>query len=299
MTTSSDLREHVLELAWSQWHELGIAATVPRRHSDDFIDPEPLIAFTAAHSDLDARLRDESIDWVLRYGTYISKARLKNVLASWGLLGNALFREYAATVNTHGGAGWPAAGAKPLAFRSRSRSLLEDLARPSLLSLRIRAIFGVGARAELIRAFLSHPRLAMTAADLSTETSYGKRNVLNELEPLRFAGVVKSFRAVNADRFSLTKSEQIEALVGPLPQRFTRWTQTFGVLHVLLEVARPGARRSDLQRAVDAVRLLEEHKQLFAAAKAYPPSLPAGPSAWPVFQEWAVGYARSLARVGR
>lgn len=296
MASFSDLREHVLETLWSLWHELGVAATVPRRHSDDFIDPEPLIAFTATHSDLDARLRDESIDWVLRYGTYVSRARLKNVLAGWGVLESALFREYAATVNAHGGAGWPAAGAKPLAFHSRSRSLLEDLARPSLVSLRIRAIFGVGARAELIRAFLSHPHQAMTASDLSAETNYGKRNVLNELEPLRFAGVVKSFRAVNADRFSLAKLDQIEALVGPPPKRFTRWTQTFGVLHVLLEGAGRRAKRSDLQKAVDVVRLAEKHKELFASAEADPPKLPSGVAAWPTFLDWAVSYAKAVAR---
>jgi hypothetical protein len=296
MATYSDLREQVLDTLWSQWHELGVAATVPRRHSDDFIDPEPLIAFTAAHSDLDPRLRDESIDWVLRYGTYVSKARLKNVAADWGLLENTLFREYAATVNAHGGAGWPAARAKPLPFRSRARALLEDLARPALISLRIRAIFGVGARAELIRALLSRPQSAMTAADLSVETSYGKRNVLNELEPLRFAGVVKSFRAANADRFSLAKVDQIQGLVSPLPQRYTRWTQVFGALHAIHEVARRGAKRSDLQSAVDAVRLLEERRQVFAAAGAYPPPLPAGPAAWRAFLDWAVDYARAIAR---
>lgn len=296
MATHNDLREHILDTLWSQWHELGVAATVPRRHSDDFIDPEALIAFTATHSDLDPRLRDESIDWVLRYGTYISKARLKNVLADWGLLEDALFRQYAATVNAQGRAGWPAGGAKPLAFRSRARSLLEDLTRPALISMRIRAIFGVGARAELIRAFLSRPHLAMTAADLSAETSYGKRNVLNELEPLRFAGLVMSFRAVNADRFSLALADQITALVGPLPKRSTRWTHTFGVLHTLLEVVRRGAKRSDLQNAVDAVRLLEEHRQLFAAAEMYPPPMPPGVSAWPAFLDWAVGQAKGIAR---
>lgn len=296
MATYSELREHVLDTLWSQWHELGVSASIPRRHSDDFIDPEPLIAFTATHGDLDPRLRDESIDWVLRYGIYVSKARLKNVLDEWGLREDPPFREYAATVNANGGAGWPAAGAKPLPFRSRARSLLEDLGRPSLLSLRIRAIFGVGARAELIRAFLAQPRLAMTAADLSAETSYGKRNVLNELEPLRFAGVVKSFRAGNADRFSLAMVTEIGALVAPLPQRFTRWTATFAVLHVLLELARRSVKRSDLQNAVDAALLLKERKPLFAAAQIYPPPLPAGVSAWPTFLEWAVGHARSIAR---
>ena len=296
MASPNDLRDHVLETLWSLWHELGVPATVPRRHSDDFVDPEPLIAFTATHSDLDARLRDESIDWVLSYGNYVSRARLKNVLAEWGLLESALFREYAATVNANGGAGWPAAGAKAIVFRARSRSVLEDLARPSLMSLRIRAIFGVGARAELIRAFLSRPRQPMTAADLSAETNYGKRNVLNELEPLRFAGVVKRFRAVNADRFSLAKSGQIEGLVGPLPKRFTRWTQTFGILHVLLEVAGRPAKRSDLQKAVEVVGLLEKHKELFTSAEAGPPTLPSGVSAWPAFLDWAVRYATGIAR---
>jgi len=297
MATYRDLREYILETLWSQWHELGVAATVPRRHSDDFIDAEPLIAFTATHSDLDARLRDESIDWVLRYGTYVSKARLKNVLAEWGALESALFREYAATINAHGGAGWPAATAKPLAFRSRARVLLEDLTRPALISVRIRAVFGVGARAELIRAFLSRPGAALTAADLSAETNYGKRNVLNELEALRFAGVVKSVRAVNADRFSLAKGAQIKALLGPLPERFTRWSPSFGLLHVLLEVANGAAKRGDLENAVAPVRLLEERRELFGSAEAHVPPLPPGVAAWPVFLDWAVGYARGLARL--
>lgn len=296
MASAKSVREHILDTLWSQWRELGVAATAPRRHSDDVIDPEPLIAFTAVHSALDPRLRDESIDWVLGHGSLVSRARLKNVLAGWGLSGNAPFREYAATVNAHGGAGWPSAGAKPLSFRSRSRSLLQDLAHPALLSLRIRATFGVGARAELIRALLSRRDLAMTAADLSVETSYGKRNVLNELESLRLAGVVTSFRAVNADRFSLAKRDGIVSLVGPFPERFTRWTQTFGVLHHLLDVAGGSEKRSNLQKAVDAVRLLDDRRDLLAAAGAHPPILPAGASAWPVFLEWATGYAKGVAR---
>lgn len=296
MASARSLREHILDTLWSHWHELGVAATAPRRHSDDAIDPEPLIAFTAVHSDLDPRLRDESIDWVLRYGSLVSKARLKNVLAHWGVLGSATFREYAATVNAHGGAGWASAGAKPLTFRSRSRSALEDLAHPALLSLRIRAAFGVGARAELIRALLSRPELAMTAADLSAETSYGKRNVLNELESLRLAGVVASFRAVNADRYSLAKRDAIGSLVGPFPKRFTRWTQTFAVLHHLLIVVGGSEKRSNLQKAVDAIGFLDERRDLLASAGANPAALPAGVSAWPVFLDWATGFGKGVAR---
>src|SRR5256714_832018 len=93
MATVSELREHVLETLWSQWHELGIAAVVPRRHQNDVIDPEALIAFTATHSDFGARLRGESIDWVIRYGSFVFKGRLENgfvglgVLQSYGIRG--------------------------------------------------------------------------------------------------------------------------------------------------------------------------------------------------------------------
>jgi hypothetical protein len=297
MATPSDLREHVLEALWSQWHELGVASTVPRRHSDDVIDPEPLVAFTATHGDLDPRLRDESIDWILRYGTFLSKARLKNVLTGWDLSDDGAFREYAATVNVHGPLTWPAGAAKPLRFRSRSRALLDDLSRPALLSLRIRALVGVGARAELIRALLCRPQVGMTAADLAVETSYTKRNVLNELEPLRLAGVVNSVRAVNADRFSLARSEQLIALIGPVPPRSTRWTRTFQVLHVMLEITGRGGKRSELQNAVEAARLLNEQRGLFVGAEMHPPPLPAGIAAWSAFLDWAVGHARAIARV--
>lgn len=297
MVERNRLRELIVETLWSQWHELGVSSTVPRRHSDDVIDPEPLVAFTAAHGDLDARLRDESIDWVITYGAYISKARLKNVLGEWGLADAPLFREYAATVNAHSHLTWPAGRGKASTFRSRSRALLEDLSRAALLSLRIRAVFGVGARAELIRALLCRQQSALTAADLSVETSYTKRNVLNELEPLRLAGVVKSFRAVNADRFSLAKQAELIGLVGPVPPRSTRWTSTFRALHLMLELTTRAGRQSTLENAVQGARFVTEQRDLLSAAEMYPPSLPTGVGAWKAFLEWAVMHARSVARV--
>lgn len=297
MPTSSELRDLVAETLWSQWNELGVSSIVPRRHSDDVIDLEPLIAFTAVHGDLDARLRDESIDWVLTYGTYVSKARLKNVLGQWDLSKDALFREYAETVNAHSNLAWPAGRGKGSTFRSRSRALLEDLSRPALLSLRIRAVFGVGARAELLRVLLCHQQTAMTAADLSVETSYTKRNVLNELEPLRLAGLVKSFRAVNADRFSLAKPAELIGLVGPVPSRSTRWTSTFRALHLLLELTTRAGRQSILENAVRAARFVTEQRDLLTTAEMYPPSLPTGAGAWKALLEWAVMHARSFARV--
>ena len=110
-------------------------------------------------------------------------------------------------------------------------------------------------------------------------------------------GVVRSFRAINADRFSLSKADQLAGLVGPVPQRATRWTHTFRALGLLIDLGRRATRRSDLQNAVDALRLLDENREVFVAAGMYPPPLPAGETAWQAFLEWSVGHARAVSGI--
>lgn len=246
MATFSQVREYVIDTLWSQWIELGVSGTVPRRHSDDVVDPEPLIAFTAAHSDLDPRLRDESIDWVLQ----LRHIRFEGAAQERARRLGTGRPPAVPRIRGHAECAWERRLAgrtrDSSSFRSRARSLLEDLARPALLSLRMRAVFGVGARAELLRALLSRRPHAPTAAGLALETSYRKRNVLKELEPLRHAGLVQSFRAVNVDRYSLVRTAELAALIGPVPERSTKWTATFAALHLIFEVASAGAGRSDL-----------------------------------------------------
>lgn len=124
-----------------------------------------------------------------------------------------------------------------------------------------------------------------------------KRNVLNELEPLRFAGLVKSFRAANSDRYALARREQLMALVGPVPERSTRWIPTFHVLHIFLDLTRGSGSRSELENAVQAARLVEQRRELFAAAEMFPPPLPRGTTAWSTFLSWTIGQVKAIARV--
>jgi hypothetical protein len=67
-------------------------------------------------------------------------------------------------------------------------------------------------------------------------------------------------------------------------------------MHLILDVVLTSGRRSDLQSAVDAVRLLTERRELFERASMFPPPLPAGPAAWGRFLDWATDHAKSLAR---
>ena len=159
--STSDVRERVLDALWSQWRELGVAAATSRRRLDDVLDPECLIAFTARHGDLDPRLRDESLDWVIAHGSLVSKARLKNVARAWSVETHPLFLEYAATVNSHRALGWPAGRAAPRLFEPRQRSRLDEHGRPALLALRARAAFGVG-----FGVFFGHEAVAFLAQHL-------------------------------------------------------------------------------------------------------------------------------------
>lgn len=294
-TSSATLAEHVADLLWSLWGELGISSTVARRHGDVFIDPEALILFTAVESELDPRLRDESIDWVIRYGTFVSKARLKNLRAEWDVASDRPFARYAATVNEHTSLDWEGGG-RSLPFRSRARSLLEDLSRPPLIALRARAVFGVSARAELFRAFLAKPTFA-SAAELSGDTNYGKRNVLNALDPLRFAGIVESIRVGNADQFRLVRREQIVALIGPAPDMFPPWNRQLAAILRLLRLVRRGARRSELENGIAARKFAASEADAFRQAGLYIPALPTGVEAWDALTDWATRTVAGIARV--
>ena len=117
-SSSATIREHVLDLAWSLWAELGVSSWT-RRHEHWVIDPEPLIVFTAHMSDSDRRLRNEAIDWCIGYGRYVSVSRQRNLLKDGPSDVLAAFDTFAAIVNAHSNLSWPSKATAP-AYRPTS-----------------------------------------------------------------------------------------------------------------------------------------------------------------------------------
>src|SRR2546429_3285061 len=175
-------------LAWSTWAELGVAGWT-RSHEDWAVDPEPLILFTAALADTDPRLRDEATDWCIHNWRFVSKVRLRNLLRDEPDEIRASFGELSATVNEHSGAVWPGAtDVRP--YKVTGRSSAPQLDRASMGWLRLRAMFGLGARTEILRHFLSGHEGAVSVARIAESTGYTKRNVAEECETLERAGVL-------------------------------------------------------------------------------------------------------------
>ncbi len=266
MATSSRTRDRkldtfekqALDLAWGAWCELGVSGWTAT-HGDWAIDPEPLILFTAFLADRDPRLRDEATDWCVRNWRHVSKARLKNLSRLQSDDSRQPFGEFAATVSDHAGISWPGA-TQAREFTVTGRSTLPPLERPSLVWLRLRAMFGLSARTEVLRYFLSGGTRA-SVATIARASGYLKRTVADECESLQRAGVLSVRTVGNRFYFTLARRARLEAFVGAMPAVRPDWTAMFNVARELVTVEEDmntATLRTAGVRARSAIRRIEQ-----------------------------------------
>jgi DNA-binding transcriptional ArsR family regulator len=251
-SSSSDLADLALDLAWSLWAELGVSGW-SRRHSWQAIDLEPLILFTAYLGEHDARLRDESLDWCVQNSRFVSAVRLRNLLPIFERAAEP-FGRYAAAVRLHTHAPWPSSE-QPVPFRRTGRSTEPDLSRPALIQLRLRALMGVSGRAEVLRLLLAKPSHVQAASEIAAEAGYGKGNVAATLDMLVKSGVVELRKSRNQLQYRLARQHELVALLGGAPPVFPDWTAMYRVLIELLatrDMGEPGS----MARAAEIRRLL-------------------------------------------
>lgn len=284
---SEQLQEHALDLAWSLWAELGLSGW-RRSHTSHAIDPEHLILFTSFVGDTDPRLRDEATDWSITYGRYVSAARLKNLLAQEAPEIQRAFGEFAATINAHSNLRWPGA-TRPRRFARTGRSEIPDFRRPSLIALRLRALFGVGARAEIVRAFIADPLASLSAADLAAEVGYTKRNVAEEADALSMAGLLEATRVRNQLRYRLTRPGDLMKLLEELPSSFPRWRSIFRVFEHLLRTAQDAQALPASVRSVEAAKVLHDLEEDLRIVEARAPAPDSGEeNLWDQLEQWSV-----------
>jgi hypothetical protein len=255
MPTSSrrraSLRELEMELLWGAWSELGVSGW-GRTHRNWVVDPEPLILRTAEVADSDPRLRDEALDWCVHYWRYVSRVRLRALLRDRTDEAAEAWGWFAATVNKHSTARWPGS-TDEISYKITGRSSLTTLKQPSRAWLRMRAAFGVGARTEILRFFLSGRSLGSTTA-ITDWVGYGKTNVVNECDSLEKAGVLRRRHIGNRFYYSLARSEALQDFVGEIAQYRPSWTALLGVTSALVELEDAAG------RLPHAVLMVESHK---------------------------------------
>ena len=203
---ASSLERALLDRAWRQWIALGVDAV--GEPDDGVVDPEALIALTSELGDTDARLRDVSTDWCVAYGRYVNGSRLKQVARDLGTPPEAI-GEYVATVVAAGGPSWPMATQPRPDYVRRGKARLDSARSLPLLRIRLRAAFGVNARADVLAALLATPRIGLSVADLARRTRFSKPNVAFAVEALVLAGLLEARTVGNERRLALIKPGEI------------------------------------------------------------------------------------------
>lgn len=282
--SASALQSALLNRAWIQWIALGVDAV--GEHDDAVVDPEALIALTAELGDADARLRDVSTDWCVAYGRYVNGSRLRQVARELRTPPEVI-GEYVATVATAGGPAWPMATHPRPEYASRGKARLDSATLRPRLRVRLRAAFGVNARADVLAALLAAPETGLSLADLARKTRFTKPNVAFAVDALVLAGLIEARAVGNERRVALTRGG---AILPGLQPRIAQpdWVTRFGVaLEVLRFAGQDGM--SPSVRAIEARRVVEGLRTRITSEGLPQPNLDAlGADFADAFDRWVV-----------
>lgn len=203
------VQQQAVSLAWDCWSEMGVSSW-SRGKLARVIDPEGLILITACLGNVDPRLHEESQDWCLNYHWLLSRARLRTLLKDWPVA--VSWGQYAGSLQETLGQPWPGAEASTAA-KLTGKSDLKLGKNPSLIGLKLRAVFGVGARTEVLRVLLgtTAPR---TAAELARDAGYSKRSIAEAMEGLTASGMVTGLPERNRNRYLLANPLALAGVLG-------------------------------------------------------------------------------------
>ena len=295
VSSTSALQSALLNRAWIQWIALGVDAVGER--DDAVVDPEALIALTAELGDADARLRDVSTDWCVAYGRYVNGSRLKQVTRELGTPLGAI-GEYVATVAAAGGPAWPIATQPRPDYVTRGKARLDSARSRPRLRIRLRAGFGVNARADILAAMLADPQSGLSVADLARKTRFTKPSTAFAVDALVLAGLLEARTVGNERRLVLSKPGEILPGVRP-PIVQPDWVAQFGVALEVLRFDRQDA-MSPSVRAIEARRVVDPLLARISSEGLPEPNLDAfGNDFADAFDRWVVQLVGSLRSPGR
>lgn len=298
MTSSNSvsLRQALLSRAWAQWIALGVDAV--GEADTAVVDPEALIALTAELGDADARLRDVSTDWCVTYGRYVNGSRLRQVSRELGTPSESV-GEYVATIASAGGPRWPMATRPRPDYVPRGKARLESVESLPRLRIRLRAAFGVNARADVLAALLAEPASGLSVADLARRTRFSKPNVAFAVDALLLAGLLEARSIGNERRVLLAgRGELLPRLRRGVEQ--PDWVARFRVGLEAIRFLDQGDGMSSTVRSVEARSVVQRLLASIQSERLPRPNLDTlGENFGQAFDHWVGELSQSLAAVGR
>ena len=291
---SSELKTACMDLAWSLWTELGVPG-VTRHHRRLVVDPEPLVVWSGQFIAAEPRLRDQVFAWCAGHAARLSASRLRGLISRATYTDVRGFAGLVAALRAKTSIRWSAPDAEPWPIVEEVPTPALDLGRASLLSFRLRALVGVGARADTLRRLLEAWPDGVTAT-IVAESGYSKRNIARILAELTEAGIVGQIRKGNRLEYWLRRAELLGRLVGAGDARHVGWQPLFAVLSALMKLESDVGRRSTAARRVAAHATREDIASYAeVVGLTSPPPTRGVRSAYDDLMGWAVMQASSLA----
>jgi hypothetical protein len=290
----SELRARVtktlLDFVWNEWAQMGVFADhgFERPWAQD---PEALLLLTLEAGRSDARVFDETLDWLAANAALISQQRLRNLCVdaadsrlvdaslAWAGAHHPALRSAQSRIPAQPPADdellflnlsparrpdptFAAFGLSRNPIRRSGKSAPPRLALPINFAFRLRKHFGVGSRAEIVRFLLTSQLPGAETEVVRLAAGFSRANVRDAADSLVAAGAAGSYtRGAGGDRFYRVDVERWRAFLEleriPLHRD---WPQLYGALRRLQR----WLRRPDLDelspylRASEARQLMRE-----------------------------------------
>ena len=240
MTFSDEITTLALELAKSLWAELGVGSG-QCRHDWQALDLEPLIIFTATLAATDDEFVTGTSRWCALHSVCLSIIRLRNLSLRFSSATRESLDIFMRAQESNGPA-------------QRASGDWPDLKRVALLQLRLRALVGVGARAEVLKLMLADPEEPKAVADIARSAAFETLDCVRALDALSAAGVLKVEPAGHRFQYRLARPSDLAIAVNSVPVAFPDWIAVFTTIDAIREYA---ARKGEGQAGgVDAAKKL-------------------------------------------
>ncbi len=288
-TFKERLQKRLLDFLWRQWSALGVAGSID---GDDFwiVDPEALLLVTTTFGRHDPRLLDEVLDWLNTNSQLVNLQRLQNMSQYFGKrsLLNGIAEHLSRRAVNHKWRtflraakpssktellfpGVPVFGEADELFarhgwkrgvvRLRQLSQSPDPNRATNLLFKLRSLFGVQARAEIMAYLLACESGQPTK--MAEQLAYFPRTIQSTLNDLERSGHVLSNRPGREKRFWLRREEWRFLITWRIPQSefpcWIDWPSRFAALEAFweflnkpeLETASPGIQAIELRSSLE------------------------------------------------
>jgi hypothetical protein len=264
--------ERLVVFLWKQWAQLGLASASVEIRDGWVIDPEGLLLLSATYARYDPRLFDEVIDWLNQNANFINVPRLKSLIRRYDFQNGAVVAALGSVVKERNSSlrwsfpnpeepkgaeilFWNADGKSLADFGNpdeiflrhgfkRGRLKLRGLSRrfnpvmPECALLRIRALFGISARAEIMLYLLTHEMAHPSG--IARETGFSQKNVQDTLVDMAASGFVHAAQLEGRKKsYFIRKNHRAPFLYqSGRPPRWVTWPPLFRGFELLHSVLR-------------------------------------------------------------